>query len=175
MSKSIDIEVLGGSRSFYRASGRVKNRPLFRTVLIAAVSCLFGAHAQRVSAHGMSSRVIQGGIGVQAEYDHGQPMAGAEARVYAPDEPDVVWQKGVTDPNGVFMFFPNRDGIWRVTVDDGMGHKVETLVSSSDVDLAVGVTSTPHIHWEETVLGVLILFLLFGLYAVWRRTKKGRA
>ncbi len=36
-------------------------------------------------AHGVNATIIQGGIGVQAQYDNGEPMAYAEVHVYAPD------------------------------------------------------------------------------------------
>ncbi len=74
----------------------------------------------RSHGHAMFATPIDGGVGVQAVYDNGRPAAFSEVAVFGPN--DTPFVSGHTDPNGRFLFRPDRDGTWRVTVDDGMGH-----------------------------------------------------
>jgi len=57
-------------------------------------------------------------IEVVAEYDSGEPMAGAQVAVYAPDDPTTPWLTGVCDDQGRFSFTPDtsRPGTWDVQV-----------------------------------------------------------
>lgn len=56
------------------------------------------------------------GITVQARYDTGQVMAGAQITVYAPDNPTRPWLTGICDAEGRFSFVPDPDfpGTWSV-------------------------------------------------------------
>ena len=70
-------------------------------------------------AHGVSiqySSDIE--ITIVARYDSGEPMAGAQVVVYAPDAPSTSWLTGVCDDEGRFSFTPDssRPGIWDVQV-----------------------------------------------------------
>ena len=53
-----------------------------------------------------------------ATYDNGEPMAGAQFVVYAPDDPSTPWLTGVCDDEGRFSFTPDtsKPGIWDVKV-----------------------------------------------------------
>lgn len=74
--------------------------------------------------HGTSGWLEEGeGIRVHAEYGSGEPMSYAAVKIIAP-ESTVEFQSGHTDRNGIFMFTPDRQGEWQVTIDDGMGHKL---------------------------------------------------
>ena len=57
-------------------------------------------------------------ITILAKYDIGDPMAGAQVIVYAPDNPSSPWLTGTCDDNGYFSFTPDssKPGIWDVTV-----------------------------------------------------------
>ena len=57
-------------------------------------------------------------IEIVAKYDTGEPMAGAQVVVYAPDDPSTPWLTGVCDDEGRFSFTPDasRPGIWDVQV-----------------------------------------------------------
>ncbi|MDY6917926.1 MAG: carboxypeptidase regulatory-like domain-containing protein [Chloroflexota bacterium] len=72
-----------------------------------------------VYAHGVdiyytSSTVVE----IVAAYDTGEPMAGAQVAVYAPDELSTPWLTGVCDEEGRFSFSPDtsKPGTWDVQV-----------------------------------------------------------
>ncbi len=56
------------------------------------------------------------GVIVRAKYDTGQPMAGAQVTVYAPDNPTRPWLTGVCDEEGAFAFVPDPAlvGTWSI-------------------------------------------------------------
>ena len=55
-------------------------------------------------------------IELVATYDNGEPMAGAQFVVYAPDDPSTPWLTGVCDDEGRFSFIPDtsKPGTWDV-------------------------------------------------------------
>ena len=57
-------------------------------------------------------------IDIVASYDTGEPMAGAQVVVYAPDNPSSAWLTGVCDDEGRFSFTPDtsKPGTWDVQV-----------------------------------------------------------
>jgi len=57
-------------------------------------------------------------IEIVAAYDNGQPMAGAQVVVYAPDDPSTPWLTGVCDDEGRFSFTPDtsKPGTWDIQV-----------------------------------------------------------
>jgi nickel transport protein len=57
-------------------------------------------------------------ITIVAEYDSGEPMAGAQVAVYAPDNPSTPWLTGLCDDEGRFSFTPDASipGTWDVQV-----------------------------------------------------------
>ncbi len=57
-------------------------------------------------------------IEIIAKYDTGEPMAGAQVVVYAPDDPSTPWLTGVCDDEGRFSFTPDtsKSGMWDVQV-----------------------------------------------------------
>jgi nickel transport protein len=57
-------------------------------------------------------------IDIVASYDSGEPMAGAQVAVYAPDDPTTPRLTGVCDDEGRFSFTPDssESGTWDVQV-----------------------------------------------------------
>lgn len=110
-----------------------------------------------------------------AQYSDGEPMRYASVKILAP-EAERTFQTGRTDQNGRFCFFPDRPGVWRVTVDDKMGHLLE---------LEVPVTENLHLDRpdpalpETTVMprlqGVLVgISIIFGMFGVvcWLKSRR---
>ncbi len=56
------------------------------------------------------------GVAVQARYDDGTAMAGAQIVVFAPDDPQRPWLTGRADDEGWFRFVPAPDLAGRWTV-----------------------------------------------------------
>ncbi len=72
-----------------------------------------------VQAHGIKIEyAIDTSIKIQAKYDSGQPMAEAQATVYAPDDPSTPWLVGTCDEEGLFSFTPDASipGTWDIQV-----------------------------------------------------------
>ena len=57
-------------------------------------------------------------VEITAAYDSGEPMAGAQVTVYAPDDPATSWLAGVCDDEGRFSFTPDttKPGTWDIQV-----------------------------------------------------------
>ena len=70
-------------------------------------------------AHGVKIEyTVNMAIEIVATYDNGEPMAGAQVTIYAPDEPSSPWLNGVCDDEGRFSFIPDtsKPGTWDVQV-----------------------------------------------------------
>lgn len=73
----------------------------------------------RALAHGARIEyTVNVAIELVAAYDNGEPMAGAQFVVYAPDDPSTPWLTGVCDNDGRFSFVPDstKPGTWDVQV-----------------------------------------------------------
>jgi nickel transport protein len=115
----------------------------FNSVRFLAVLALVSASAPAF-AHGVNiqSQTVAA-IAVVARYDSGEPMAGAQVLVYAPDNPQEPWLTGVTDAAGNFTFTPNdRPGHWEVTVRQA-GHGAMVTVPWQNPKVTTAETLTP--------------------------------
>ena len=71
------------------------------------------------SAHGAKIEyTISLAVEIVASYDTGEPMAGGQVTVYAPDDPATPWLTGECDEEGRFTFTPDPEmpGTWDVQV-----------------------------------------------------------
>ncbi|MDR2480711.1 MAG: carboxypeptidase-like regulatory domain-containing protein [Spirochaetaceae bacterium] len=86
-----------------------------------------------IAAHGVEASLIEGGTlnqTVRFNYSTGESMIYARICVYPPSTPDTDVLQGTTDRNGLFSFTPDEAGLWRVTAEDGMGHKSEIAIEA---------------------------------------------
>jgi len=120
--------------------------------------------------HGVNHRLLQGSVAVEALYDDGRPMAFCDASVFSPADPDQPFQTGMTDPGGRFAFVPDTHGAWGVTVDDGMGHAVNVRVTVGADQLAVDETGRRPERGTALLVGLCLVFGLFGVYSLVRRS-----
>jgi nickel transport protein len=115
-------------------------------VLITAAGLLAGIilliMPVQASAHGVDiSAVVLKGVEVTALYDSGQPMAGGQVRIYAPDEPLEPWLTGISDEEGKFFFVPDysRPGLWEVQVRlAGHGDLIRVEVTAAEEAVTAG-------------------------------------
>jgi len=79
-------------------------------LLILALPMKTYAHGARIEY------TVDVTIEIVAMYDNGEPMAGAQVMVYAPDDPSTPWLTGVCNDDGCFTFTPDisKPGIWDV-------------------------------------------------------------
>jgi nickel transport protein len=88
-------------------------------------------------AHGVEIGHIQAGaIRVYARYDSGESMAGAQVRVYSPEDPQNPWLEGRVDPRGHFYFQPDRSipGTWEVMIRQAGHGGVITVPVAAEAD-----------------------------------------
>jgi hypothetical protein len=156
--------------SLYRRR-RYPGRALTAMLLLGALRLAL-SDAQ---AHGVQAERIAGGHGLRTTFDDGAPMAFAEVKIFAPAAPDETWQEGMTDLNGRFVFFPSQTGVWRMVVDDGMGHAVTREIEIDDAGQAhVDEDHHDHHHTPSAIIaGLGLIFGVFGLWALFRRRTHG--
>ena len=110
---------------------------------------------------------------LHAFYDTGEPMSHAQVIIYAPDDPDSPWGRGVTDRDGRFEFIPDaRAGRWSVQVRQS-GHGAMAHVHMGG-DTPVIVTATGAQSWLQRI--VMIALVAWGAFgtALFVLRKKGR-
>lgn len=125
--------------------------------------------------HGVDHEVFEAGTGIVARYSDQTPMAYCDVAVFAPGATDDQFQTGSTDPNGCFAFVPDTSGVWRVTVDDGMGHLLTAELSVDSLKAASSGARHGGDRLSSAVVGISVIFGLFGLYALLRASKSARA
>ncbi len=127
-------------------------------------------------AHGVSYHACREGTAIEAAYDDGRPMAFCDVTVTSPANSPDSYQNGETDPHGRFAFVPDTNGLWKLTVDDGMGHVVTADVLVGHMD-ANGRHDQPGHDARiprptALVTGLSIIFGLFGIYSLARCGKQ---
>lgn len=145
-----------------------------RTPLTLLMTLLFAGPA---SAHGvfMDPRVQAGRVVVEAYFDDDTPTQ--DAKVTAVDQSGAVVAEGRTDDKGVWSFPAPPPGQYKLTLDDGTGHRcTRTLTvegsgeSAADGPPRSAVTGPG--KWLAAAGGLL---LIAGLTAVARRAARRRS
>jgi len=118
-----------------------------RKLLVASFTVLLAlGMTATASAHGAKIEYqISMAIEIRAAYDTGEPMAGGQVTVYAPDDPSTPWLTGVCDEDGRFTFTPDpsRPGTWDVQVrQSGHGDMVHIPIGEG-MAVAGGTGYTP--------------------------------
>lgn len=132
-------------------------------------------------AHEMTGRadLHPPSVVVEARYGDGTAVAFADTAVHSPAG-DGEFQAARTDANGRFAFLPDRPGPWRVSVDDGMGHRVELGVPIDDRFLAgvppapLPAPTAPAAGWR-LLMGFCLLLGLTGTWLWWRTRRSAAA
>lgn len=139
------------------------NMRLFITILVA----LLFLPAGTTLAHGVEIDYTERtAVEITARYDSGDPMAGAQVAVFAPDNPAEPWLTGVCDDLGRFYFVPDPQipGLWEVQVRQA-GHgalvRVEAGESGVAPPAAAGLTTAQKVLMAAAVIWGLIGTALF--------------
>lgn len=129
-------------------------------------------------AHGMVHDFTrEEAVVIRAAYDDGEPMCYAAVKIYASNNAKFEHQNGRTDKNGCFAFIPDASGIWRLTVDGGMGHMITTEVKvDENLTLSDDPSDIPRRvpRFYGIVTGLGVIFGLTGLFA-WFKSRKQSA
>ena len=131
-------------------------------------------------AHGVKGEIAAGtgAMIITARYSTNEVMSYA-ATTIRPPSGEMDFQTGRTDQNGRFCFFPDRDGDWEVTVDDGMGHRLKMTVPvgghgslTSEPVAAPSNRNSPSLY-ANALSGLGVIFGISG-WLMWWRTRKIR-
>ncbi|MBE7380682.1 MAG: carboxypeptidase regulatory-like domain-containing protein [Leptolyngbya sp. SIO1E4] len=94
------------------------------------------AHGVEIKSRSLSA------VQIQATYDSGEPMAGAQVQVYAPEDPETSLFTGTADEAGRYLFVPDRPGDWEVSVRQAGHGDIAVIPVSEAGTLAAGFTNT---------------------------------
>ena len=105
----------------------------------------------------------------------------AKITIFAPGS-NQPFQVGHADKNGRFCFYPDAPGEWRLTAEDGMGHRLELKVPVTDLDTmkqmppAPGAASVSASKSLRVLTGISVIFGLSGFLFWWQgiRSRRGR-
>jgi len=123
-------------------------------------------------AHGVAYQVsTDSSIIIKVEYDDGDAMSYADVLIYSPDDKKVEYQNGRTDKNGVFAFVPDKPGVWKVEVDDGMGHGLVTEVTV-EKGMSVDVEHHGHSQKDNIIAALGIIIGVAGFLFYWKAKNK---
>lgn len=90
-----------------------------KLITAALVSLLMLGVQAAAFAHGVDINYqVKSAVEITAAFGTGEPLAGGQVTIYAPDNPSVPWSTGKCDENGHFTFTPDpsRKGTWNVQV-----------------------------------------------------------
>ncbi|MBN1163445.1 MAG: hypothetical protein JXB45_02595 [Candidatus Krumholzibacteriota bacterium] len=123
-------------------------------------------------AHGARCSVRERTVGIEAVYDDGSPMSFCEVIVYSPDAEETEFMTAQTDRQGRFAFCPDRDGLWRITVGDGMGHQVSVEIEvEAGTARGAGGSRDGDDRIRGSIVGISVIFGLFGLCSLFFRKR----
>jgi hypothetical protein len=130
-----------------------------------------------VFAHGVDISDMTGRQDVRTirfYYTDGTPMLFAKVKVFPPSSPDAPAQESIADRNGYFSFVNDEPGEWRLTAEDGMGHKGEIMVTiAGETETKAGAqAASPGNKLPSSFAAVLGLSLILNVFGFWYIMKK---
>jgi hypothetical protein len=148
-------------------------RVIFASIILAA----FFLFPEAAFGHGVEVYDITDNTSgvtrtVHFKYSTGEPMMYAIIKLYPPSKPEVEILQSITGRNGYFSFVPDEDGEWRITAEDGMGHKGTITVTAEqgaageaipgEDGMAAAESKTPLVI--RIVLGLSLILNIFAVY-----------
>jgi hypothetical protein len=117
---------------------------------------------------------------VRFAYTDGESMLFAKVKVFPPSSPDAAAQESTADRDGYFSFVPFEDGEWRLTAEDGMGHRGEIFVTAAGERAAEAAQGAAPAGKLPVPVGITLgLSILLNVFAFWylagRRLKRTEA
>ena len=125
-----------------------------------------------VAAHGVElSYETVSGVEITARYDSGEPMAGGQVSVFAPDNPAEPWLTGFCDDSGKFYFTPDGGlpGLWEIQVRlGGHGDLIRLEVTAGG---AGGAATTGFTAMQKLIMTLTVIWGLAGTALFFSRRK----
>ena len=137
----------------------IRSTKVNRIIIILLFLIIIGSP---LYSHGINSRIIKGGIGIIALYDSSTPMSYAKTEIFTPGKDKTPFQEGLTDKNGCFIFIPDKIGIWKIKINDEMGHGVIKEINVKDLKNFKQNKSEPLSRWYKILIGLSIIFGITG-------------
>jgi len=142
---------------------------------------MFALLCADINAHGVEAYDATGAMNdsirtARFVYSTGEPMSYSKIKLYPPSSSGTEILQSLCDRNGYFSFAADEAGEWRVTVEDGMGHKGEITIEVDNTDDAdnasetytagdsgsAGIKSIPLVL--RCILGLSIILNVFAVY-----------
>ncbi|EQB39503.1 hypothetical protein M947_05775 [Sulfurimonas hongkongensis] len=132
-------------------------------LLIVFATLLFSHNLEHTISKGQS-------VVVFFSFGHEDDFSFQSYEVYAPNA-EIPFAVGRTDTHSRVSFLPNAAGEWRVKVfsEDGHGKIVEIEV---DENMLVDIDANNNNTFIKTLIGIMILFGIFGLIYIKKKDKK---
>lgn len=135
----------------------------FLSLLIVAIG-LFWLLPASALAHGTDIRyTVEGNqIVVEAIFDDGTPMPEAQIVVYAPNDPQQPYMRGIADENGFYRFTIDNQisGSWDVSVRTAGHGEIINIPVAGDGSIGVQRQS---LTWLRPVLTVAVIAALVAV------------
>ncbi len=134
----------------------------YGSMLIWAILAITIAAGNVLAHNVLSSITTENSLPVGTfHYADGNALSYAEVKVWAPDDDQVEFQNGRTDKNGRFSFAPDQEGIWRIEIDDGLGHAAKAEYEAKEVaKTLISPQGTENHTLLYAILGVSLIFNL---------------
>lgn len=149
----------------------------FALLLFIPLTTGVGVHTPApLWAHGaLMEHEYTAGIIVRAKYDTGQPMAGAQITVYAPDNPTRPWLTGLCDEDGRFGFVPDPAlaGTWSIQARLA-GHGTMIHIPMGNIEPAARSVSGGRSGYTSAQLGLMAACVVWGFTGTALYFKRGR-
>lgn len=127
-----------------------------------------------VEGHAIHYDVQPKGISVRVFYDRENPASYSQYELFGPEDKEPH-QIGRTDKNGFLSFLPDRPGTWRIKVWGESTHGFHGVAIEVKVDGSLQLQSfgKPLLATHtKLMVGVSLIFGLFGIYSLWRSRRK---
>ncbi len=118
--------------------------------------------------HGVHGKITLNNPGLQATYADGSAMAECEYKVFGPES--YLKFSGLTDHEGCLAFTPDRPGLWKMVVNDGMGHQLEETIQWIDNGGEPEKKNDRSFSFTRMFLGVSLIFNICCFLYIIRRT-----
>ena len=128
----------------------------------------------RAAGHDLQHSIEEGpAVTVKLFYTDGEAFSFESYEVYHAGE-DIPFQVGRTDALGRVVFRPDRAGTWHVKVFSKDGHGVDLSLTTGTQGAIESADRTLFERYSRLVVGVSIIFGIFGLVSLFARRKHGR-
>ncbi len=142
-----------------------------RSIPLAVIFSLIWVTGNAVG-HDLQYSVSQGtAVVIRLYYADTDEFSYESYEIYREGE-DIPYQVGRTDAKGAIAFIPDRGGAWRIRTFSEDGHGLDFVIEvDSDQVLRVADRSLFD-RYERIIVGIAILFGIFGTINLFTRRKK---